>query len=139
MRDFIVGFYTHSHESNGQTVDDAFYTFVWSIIVQSPTVCIGIIPPGAATEVYIAPQTSAKRKAKAKGEEHVDGPIPTLDILPDAKLRSLTDLQKEYGDNLRIAVHQETSFAAITGSHIRVSDSDSYQRMKFTFLASRQS
>jgi oxalate---CoA ligase len=81
---------------------------------------VGIVPEGAATEVYIAPQTSAKRKAKAKGEERTEEVPPTLDLVPDANSRSLDDLRAEYGDNLRIAVDPDTSFAAITGSHIRV-------------------
>lgn len=110
----------HNSVSHPQTVDDSFYKFVWSIILQQPTVRVGIIPEGAATEVYIAPQTSAKRKAKAKGEEHTEEIPPTLDIVADAKSRSLDDLKAEYGDNLRIAVDPDTSFAAITGSHIRV-------------------
>jgi len=103
-----------------QTVDDSFCAFVWSVIAQQPTVRVGTIPPGAATEVYIAPQTSARKKAVAKGEEVVEEQAPTLDVLPDATNRSLDDLKREYGDGLRIAVDPATSFAAITGSHLRV-------------------
>ncbi|KAG1841331.1 hypothetical protein DFJ58DRAFT_845058 [Suillus subalutaceus] len=94
LRDFIVGFYSHD-ATHPQVVDDAFCAFVWSIVVQQPTVRVGTVPVGVSSEVYIAPQTSAKRKAAAKGEE--------------------------YGEDLRIAVDPETSFAAITGSHIRSS------------------
>jgi oxalate---CoA ligase len=120
LRDFIVGFYVHNSISHPQSVDDAFYNFVWSIILQVPTVRVGIVPEGAATEVYIAPQTSAKRKAKAKGEECIEEVPPVLDLVPNAKFRPLDDLKGEYGDSLRIAVDPDTSFAAITGSHIRV-------------------
>jgi hypothetical protein len=122
LRDFIVEFYTVD-ATHPQTVDDPFCAFVWSVVAQQPTVRVGTIPPGAATEVYIAPQTSARKKAVAKGEEVVEEQAPVLDVLPDATNRSLDDLKREYGDGLRIAVDPATSFAAITGSHLRVGHS----------------
>jgi hypothetical protein len=86
---------------------------------------VGTIPPEAATEVYIAPQLSAKRRV-VKGESEADGkaqdPVSTLDVIRDAKGRTLEELRRDYGDTLRIAVDPKTSFAAITGSHIRVRD-----------------
>ena len=110
-----------------QSVDEAYCAFVWSVIVRYPTVLVGTIPPGGATEVYVAPQHSAKRKL-VKGEKDVDDqtqePVSTLDVIQDARSRSLEDLQRDYGDQLRIAVDPETSFAAITGSHVRVGDSN---------------
>lgn len=115
-----MGFYTVD-ATHSQTVDDSFCAFVWSVVAQQPTVRVGIVPPGSATEVYIAQQTSAKRKAVAKGEEVVEGDTPALHLLPNATDRSLDDLKAEYGDGLRIAVDPATSFAAITGSHLRVS------------------
>ncbi|KDQ54862.1 hypothetical protein JAAARDRAFT_352005 [Jaapia argillacea MUCL 33604] len=122
LRDFIIGFHSHDTSSYPQVVDDAYYGFVWSIIVHQPTVRIGTVPPGECMEVYLAPQISAKRKAKERGEVHEEPPPATnLDIVPDAKLRTLADLNEAYGDTLRIAVDPETSFAAITGSHIRPS------------------
>ncbi|KAH7927378.1 hypothetical protein BV22DRAFT_1127415 [Leucogyrophana mollusca] len=118
LKDFIVGFYSVD-ATHPQVVDDAFCAFVWSVVVQQPTVRVGTPPPGVSSEVYIAPQTSARRKAAAKGEEHVEEAPPALNLVPDARNRSLEDLRAEYGDGLRIAVDPETSFAAITGSHIR--------------------
>jgi oxalate---CoA ligase len=115
-----VGFYTVD-ATHPQTVDDSFCAFVWSLIVQQPTVRVGTIPSGAPTEVYIATQTSAKRKAEAKGEIIVEEQVSTLDVVPDAANKSLDDLKTQYSDGLRIAVDPETSFAAITGSHLRVS------------------
>ena len=84
---------------------------------------VGTVPPGAATEVHVATQISVKRKAEAKGQEIVEGQVTTLDVVPDATNRSLDDLRTQYGDGLRIAVDPDTSFAAITGSHLRVSSS----------------
>ncbi|KAG8220242.1 hypothetical protein J3R82DRAFT_1283 [Butyriboletus roseoflavus] len=118
LREFIVGFYTSQYDHT-QLVDDAFCAFVWSIVVQQPSVRVGTLPPGSISEVYIAPQTSAKRKAAAKGEELIAGVPPSLELVEDARHKHLQDLKREYGDNLRIAVDPGTSFAAITGSHIK--------------------
>ena len=124
MRDFIDEFYAHPSPGStpGQAVDDAFCAFVWSVIVQQPSVRVGTVPEGGSTEVYIAPQASALRKAKAKGEGAVEEPPAAtgLDIVDSATIRPLDDLKEEYGDKLRIAVDPETTFAALTGSHIRV-------------------
>jgi hypothetical protein len=120
LREFVIGFYAQNPSAHPQTVDDDFCAFVWSLIAQNPTVRVGTIPDGAATEVYVAPQTSAKRKAIAKGEDHVEEVASTLDIIADARNQSLDDLKSRYGDALRIVVDPEATFAAITGSHIRV-------------------
>jgi hypothetical protein len=120
LRDFIAGFYARSFESPPQNVDDAFCAFFWNMIAQQPTVRVGAMPQGVTTEVYIAPQNSAKRKAKARGEEPVEETPPVLDSIADAESKSLDQLKSEYGEKLRIAVDPETSFAAITGSHLRV-------------------
>jgi hypothetical protein len=117
---FVTGFYTQN-PLRSQKVDEAFHAFFWSVLVQQPTVRIGTLPPGAATEVYVAPQVGVKRKAKTRGEELVEEVASALDIIPDAQNRSLDSLKREYGDALRVAVDPNTSFAAITGSHIRVS------------------
>ncbi|KAJ7693612.1 hypothetical protein B0H17DRAFT_1059213 [Mycena rosella] len=119
LRDFVVDFYAHSTTTSAQNPDDAFCAFVWSIVVQQPTVIIGTVPEGITSEVWIAPQNSAKKKAKAKGEELVEIAPPRLDIVPDAKNRSLDDLKAEYGDKLRLAADPEATYAAITGTHIR--------------------
>ena len=125
LQEFVTGFYAQNSAYPSQTVDETYCAFLWSVIVRYPTVLVGTTPPGAATEVYIAPQLSAKRKV-VKGESEADGKaqdaVSTLDIIEDARSRSLEELRREYGDTLRIAVDPKTSFAAITGSHIRVRD-----------------
>ena len=107
-----------------QNVDDAFCAFVWSAIIQQPGVRVGTVLPGSSTDVYIAPQASAIKKAKAKGGDTTaaEEPAPAtgLDIVDDAAIRPLEDLTKQYGNALRVAVDPETTFAALTGSHIRV-------------------
>ncbi|KAF9269944.1 hypothetical protein L218DRAFT_888243 [Marasmius fiardii PR-910] len=118
---FVRGFYEAQPSVHHQNVDDTFCAFVWSLVVQQPTVRVGLIPEGITSEVWIAPQTSAKRKANARGEVHVEMQPPELDIVPDAKIRPLEDLQAEYGDKLRIACDREAIYASITGSHIRFS------------------
>ncbi|KAF9455017.1 hypothetical protein P691DRAFT_691292 [Macrolepiota fuliginosa MF-IS2] len=119
LKDFIVDFYTHPETSHVQNSDDAFCAFVWSIVVQQPTVRVGTIPEDIKSEVWIAPQTSKKKKAKEKGEEHEETKPPELHLIPDAITRSLESLVEEFGDRLRIAVEPNAIYAAITGSHIR--------------------
>lgn len=85
---------------------------------------MGIIPPGQATEVYVPLQVKSQRKANltTSAEDKAENTSVTiLELIPEAKISPLTDLVQKYGDKLRIAVDPETSFAAITGSHIRVS------------------
>jgi hypothetical protein len=114
LRDFVTSYNPDSHQ---QFVDDAYFAFVWSLIVSQPTVRVGTVPDGA-TEVYVAPQQSQKRKLKEKDQP--GDVLSSLTLLPDARSRTLEDLQLQYGEALRVAVDAETSFAAITGSHIRV-------------------
>ncbi|KZT06305.1 uncharacterized protein LAESUDRAFT_726133 [Laetiporus sulphureus 93-53] len=121
LREFIQGFYARNSSTAAQKVDDAYCAYVWAVIAQQPTVRVGMVPPGGATEVHIAPQASAKRKAKTKGEKPPEAlPAPEgLQIIPDAAIRPLEELRAEYGEGLRIAVDSDTAFTAITGSHIR--------------------
>ncbi|PIL30968.1 transcription factor [Ganoderma sinense ZZ0214-1] len=127
LRDFISDFYSAASSSGrveGQNVDDAFCAFVWSVIIQQLGVRVGTLPAGSSTDVYIAPQASAVKKAKAKGEDAAaedSAPVTGLDIVEDAVIRPLEDLRKQYGESLRVAVDPETTFAALTGSHIRPS------------------
>jgi hypothetical protein len=83
---------------------------------------VGIVPDGATTEVFIAPQQSQKRKSKGKEKDQGQrgDTLSSLTLLPDARSRTLEDLQLQYGEALRVAVDAETSLAAIIGSHIRV-------------------
>lgn len=71
--------------------------------------------------MWIAPQTSAKRKAKARGEDEVTKNPPKLDPIPEPKTTPLDTLREIYGSRLRLAVEPDAIFEAITGSHIRVS------------------
>jgi transcription factor C subunit 3 len=119
LKDFIVDFYATSLYP--QNADDSFCAFVWSLVVQQPSVRIGTVPAGITSEVWVAPQVSAKRKATAKGEEFVPVTPFHLDIVPDAKSRQLSDLISEYGDQLRIALDPDSIYAAITGTHLRAS------------------
>lgn len=120
LKDFVVDFYRHSNASHTQNPDDAFCTFVWSLVVQQPIVLVGLVDPSITSEVWIAPQISAKRKAKARGEEHVELCPPKLAPIPEPKTTPLNLLRATYGDRLRLAVETDAIFEAITGSHIRV-------------------
>jgi hypothetical protein len=46
--------------------------------------------------------------------------VMSLNILEDARYEPLGLLLARHGDDLHIAVDSETSFVAVTGSHIRV-------------------
>ena len=130
LRDFILDFYAQAGTStHTQNPDDAFCSFVWSLVVQQPTVLIGLIPPGLTSEVWIAPQNSAKRKAKVLGVEHVETSPSKLDPIADPKSTPLDLLRQTYGERLRIAAEPESIFSAITGSHIRVSHYDLTKRI----------
>ena len=119
LQESIELFYTHRAPPR-QKLDDAYYAFVWAVLVQQPNVRVGVVPEGAGTDVYIAPQNSAKRKAKAKGEEIAEAAPVVLQVVQHAAVRPLDELQREYGETLRIAVDPDTIFKALTGSHIRV-------------------
>ncbi|KAF8973687.1 hypothetical protein BDZ97DRAFT_1900484 [Flammula alnicola] len=121
LKDFIVDFYAHANASHAQNPDDAFCAFVWSLVVQQPTVLVGLVEPGITSEVWIAPQVSAKRKAMARGEDHIESLPPKLDPIAEPKTTSLDTLCNAYGNRLRLAVEADAIFAAITGSHIRSS------------------
>ncbi|KAJ7071454.1 hypothetical protein C8F01DRAFT_1110582 [Mycena amicta] len=116
LRDFITDFYA---QGTPQNTDDAFCALIWSLVVQQPTVIVGTVPEGITSQVWIAPQNSQKRKAKEKGQEIVQTAPPTLDIVPDAKTLSLDQLKDQYADQLRIATNPDTTYAALTGTHIR--------------------
>lgn len=118
LRDFVSDFFSQHTASLTQNVDEAYLVFVWSLIVQQPTVRIGVVPPGVPTEVFVAPQNN---KTKARDGDTEPAQVTQLDIIPEAKSKSLAELKIQYGDTLRIAVNGESSFVAITGLHHRVS------------------
>ncbi|KAG5219984.1 Transcription factor tau [Salix suchowensis] len=92
------------------------------LVVQQPTIRVGIIPNGLTAEVFVAPQPSAIKKAKAQGKaktEVTEEDRPRLELIADAATRSFDDLKAEFGQALRIAVDPEEIFAAITGSHVK--------------------
>jgi transcription factor C subunit 3 len=120
LNDFVAGFYAHSGRGMPQNSDPMFCSFIWSLVVQHPTVVVGLVPAGVTSEVWVAPQTSAKRKAKASGQEHVETQPAQLEPIANAKTTPLGELVDVYGDRLRIAVEPQAIFAAVTGSHIRV-------------------
>lgn len=111
----------YAHASHPQIANDAFCGFIWSLVVQQPTVIMGLLDPSIKSQVWIAPQVSSKRKAVASGTDHVESRPPTLEPVPQPKTTPLEQLREIYGDRLRLAVAPEAIFAAITDSHIRVS------------------
>jgi hypothetical protein len=116
-----VGFYTHRNALHVQNLDDAFGAYVWSLLVQQSTVIVGLVPEGITSEVWIAPQASAKRKATAGDNERLDSPSPPkLKAILERKNTSVVVLKEKYGSKLRMAAQPDAIVAAITGSHLRV-------------------
>jgi hypothetical protein len=114
-----VDFYAHA--SHPQVPNDAFCGFIWSLVVQQPTVLVGLLDPSIKSQVWIAPQVSSKRKVIAGGADRIESRPPTLEPVPQPKTTPLEQLRETYGDRLRLAVDPEAIFAAVTDSHIRVS------------------
>lgn len=125
----------HALKNHPQTIDTSYRSFVWTLIIQQENIRVGFVPEGSSP-VYIAPQPSQTRKNKKRkregsvveGEEDqnpepadaAQASLQPIDYREVAE-RSLEELAEKYGEALRIAVDHDTSFAAITGSHIRVS------------------
>ena len=107
-----------------QNLDDSYYTFVWSLLAQQPSVRIGVLPEGQSAQVYVPPQPRVSKKGKNAQDDDSQKGSPTapdtLDLIPGATYCPLSDLIQQYGKRLRIAVDSETCFVAITGSHARV-------------------
>lgn len=81
-----------------------------------PSIQIGTVPKGTPA-VWIAPPVLKKDAA---------APPVELTSLPDEASLLMLELEKEHGDQLRVAANKATTFYAITGSHERVSPD--YQR-----------
>ncbi|THH29725.1 hypothetical protein EUX98_g4460 [Antrodiella citrinella] len=117
LRDFVSDFYTSHPSSQTQTLDDAFYAFCWSVIVQQPGVRVGKLPVHTEADVSVAPDEVTRRKRGVK--QGLMESVESLELIPDASLRSLDDLVVEHGDQLRIAVEPDKVSMALIGSHIR--------------------
>jgi oxalate---CoA ligase len=133
LQNFIQGY--HALKNRPQTIDTSYCSFVWTLVIQQENIRVGFVPEGSSP-VYIAPQPSQMRKNKKRKressiveEEDDQGPeqaeVAQASLQPidcrEVAERSLEELAEKHGEALRIAVDHDTSFAAITGSHIRVS------------------
>lgn len=76
-----------------------------------PSIHIGTVPKETPA-VWVAPPAQKK-----------DVVAPPVELTPLAgeSSRSVLELEKEYGDQLRVAANKSTTFYAITGSHERAS------------------
>ena len=107
--------------TSGQGVDGSFFAFAWSIILQEPSVYVGVLPPGNRSEVYVAPPPRASKKNPGKAGEFTDPDrVATLEPVEDGKSRALEQLKQSYGERLRIAVDSEVLRITLAGPHARV-------------------
>lgn len=105
--------------SQTQQLDDAFYSFIWSLIVQQPGVRVGKLPEDFQADVYVAPDDAQARKKTGLTGKQAEPPVELV-VIPDAAIRPLGDLIVEHGEQLRIAVDRDRVSMALIGSHIRV-------------------
>ncbi|KZV74696.1 hypothetical protein PENSPDRAFT_741986 [Peniophora sp. CONT] len=111
LRTFASSFFQQRNQA--QTVDAAYFAFLWTVLVAQPSVRVGTVPSGArGAEVWVAPQPKKKKDAAVEAEDEVK-----LEVVD--KNRPLRDAEEECGEGLRIAVDTETIFVALTGSHLR--------------------
>ncbi|KAG9019172.1 hypothetical protein FRB90_005745 [Tulasnella sp. 427] len=125
LNQFIEEYYSGepAQDNDPQVIDASFRSYVWSLVVQEPSVTVGLVPEGSSP-VFIAPQPSAVRK---QAKEQASAPSAEssapakLEALASAEIidSNLPDLVERYGGTLRIAVDPEASFQAITGTHVR--------------------
>lgn len=113
---FVNNFYYQPGKRTSQIVDDAFVSYVWSLVVRRPDIRVGLIPQGVPV-VWVAPQGGKKSKVS---EEELESLRELQGIDEDFHTTPLHDLKLKYGDRLHIACDLKTTFAVITGSHSRV-------------------
>ena len=116
--------------------DDAFFAFIWSILVQEDDITLAVLEPVVAPPASPPPQVDDMPGREQEGEtaslppvkkgqhkKRAAPPAPTHTLVSlgaDDVLRPLEDLLEEHGDRLRVTVSPEASWVAITGSHNRV-------------------
>ena len=106
-------------------MDESFFAFAWSIILQEPSVYVGILPPGDHSEVYVASPPRGSKKNSGKTQETADADqAASLEPVEGNKSQALGQLKQTYGERLRIAVDSEVSRATLAGPHARVCPED---------------
>lgn len=117
LREFVSEYYTvRTVRSNA--IDDPFFAFVWSVIVQQPVIRVGTVPEGLSSDVFIPAQPRGSKRSKNDPEN--ENEVVTLMPVPASEKSDLSALNRIHGARLRISVDPETCFVAITGSHTKV-------------------
>jgi len=107
--------------TSGQGVGGSFFAFAWSIILQEPSVYVGVLPPGDHSEVYVAPPPRVSKKDPGKARETTDaGQVASLEPVEDSESQSLEQLRQLYGERLRIAVDGQVLRTTLAGPYARV-------------------
>lgn len=110
--------------SAGQGVDGSFFAFTWAIILQEPSVYVGILPPGDHSEVYVAPQPRGSKKDTKTRETADADQVASLEPVENSKTQTLEKLKQTYGERLRIAVDSGVSRTTLAGPHAKVRSQD---------------
>ena len=107
--------------TTGQGVDGSFFAFAWSVVLQEPSVYVGVLPPGNHSEVYVAPPPRVGKKGPGKPGESVDADrVASLEPVEGSKSRTLEQLRGLYEERLRIAVDIGVLRVTLAGPHARV-------------------
>ena len=113
MRQFVSEFYSE-HISVGQNVDDAYFGFVSSVLVQHPSVTVGTAS-SASKDIHFPPQSRKKgRKSKDDEDAPHDDTVPQLNEIENGRTHTLEDVVNEVGDAVRIAVEPKTCLVFLT-------------------------
>lgn len=105
-----------------QAIDNSYCSFLFSIILQQPSVKIGRLPDGPITYISVPPQVRVGKRNKGveDNEPRESHTVSKLEDIPDATSSDINVLIARYGEKLRVAVDPEAIFLVLAGSHARV-------------------
>ena len=111
-------------KSSTQKLDSHFLTYVWNRLIEQEEIRIAVIEPIDPSENgSVEPEKLKKGKGKAKAK--VVESTERLRDLTEEEIESGKEfLVEKFGEDLRIVTSGDATWAAITGSHERVSSFD---------------
>lgn len=103
-----------------QNLDEYFLNFIWNILCEQDDISIGIIDAEVQEEEEGGEEGKPKSKGKKKGSMKGIVSQALLDLSAEEVAMGKKSLIEKYGDNLRITVNADVSWAALTTSHVKV-------------------
>lgn len=131
MNSFVATYYTPAAttgpgpilKSSSQKLDNDFLTYVWNRLIEQDEVRIAVIEAIEEEEKENEESVEdAPKKGKGKAKAKIAEPTECLRNLTEEELETGKDaLVEKFGNDLRIVTSEDATWAAITGSHERVS------------------